>query len=156
MRVFEVEDPKGFINELFVKERYDSFYLYEARIKTGLDYYVSGKKNTEYYEALEKEETNAGEYVLWKDIKQIILTLMKGDRLPLSFKLIFMFHRDNINRLCEMNNLPVAAEDISGLFMNMTFEQNKLNITTGTSLKVFTMDKAVENLWDTTVEKFYI
>ena len=29
-------------------------------------------------------------------------------------------------------------------------------ITTGTSLNIFTLDKTIENLWNETVEKYYI
>ena len=156
MRSIETENAKAYLNGLFTEERYDSFYLYEARIKAGLDYYISGKKNSAYYaDAEENSEDGETEYILWKEIKQTVLSLMKGDRLPISVKLIFMFHRDNIKRLCEMNNLPVNENEIGGLFMNLSYEQEKLTITTGTSLKVFTMDKTLEQLWDATVEKFY-
>ena len=156
MRSFEAENAKAYLNGLFTEERYDSFYMYEARIKAALDYYISGKKNDGYEDTEDGEEGDREEYVIWKDIKQTVLMLMKGDRLPISLKLVLMFHRDNIKRLCEMNNLPVDEQEIGGLFMNLTFEQERLVITTGTSLKVFTMDKTLEKLWDDTVEKFYI
>ena len=48
MRSIETENAKAYLNGLFTEERYDSFYLYEARIKAGLDYYISGKKNSAY------------------------------------------------------------------------------------------------------------
>ena len=39
MEIVEIEEKAEYIKELFEKEKYDSFYLYEARVKTKLDYY---------------------------------------------------------------------------------------------------------------------
>ena len=114
MEIVEIEEKAEYIKELFEKEKYDSFYLYEARVKTKLDYYVNG------------------------------------------FKIILMFNRENISRLLEMNNLPVKEEDVSALFMNVVYEHETLSVTTGTSLKIFTMDKTLEHIWDDTIKKYYI
>ena len=43
MEIVEIEEKAEYIKELFEKEKYDSFYLYEARVKTKLDYYVNGR-----------------------------------------------------------------------------------------------------------------
>lgn len=67
-----------------------------------------------------------------------------------------MFNRENISRLLEMNNLPVKEEDVSALFMNVVYEHGTLSVTTGTSLKIFTMDKTLEHIWDDTIKKYYI
>ncbi|MBR3833918.1 MAG: hypothetical protein IKJ73_06345 [Lachnospiraceae bacterium] len=156
MKSFEVEDIKNYMNQLLVNERFDSFYLYEARVKGALDYFVGGKLNMEYYDEDEKNEFDDSEYISWSKVKQIIYDLMKGKKLPINFKIILMFNRDNIKRLIEMNNLPVKADDVGALFYNIHFEAGQLNVTTGTSLKVFTLDKRLEQLWDETVEKYYI
>ncbi|MBQ7706696.1 MAG: hypothetical protein IJT72_02815 [Lachnospiraceae bacterium] len=77
-------------------------------------------------------------------------------KLPVKMKLILMFNKDNINRLIEMNNIPIHPDNVRALFMNILYSDNRLSITTGTSLNVFTMDKTLEDLWDKTVEKYYI
>lgn len=152
MKSYPVDEIKSFIGEILTNEKYDSFYLYEARIKTGLDYYINGRLNKEFYD----EAGDMPEYVYWKDIKQMVSELINGDRLPISFKLLLMFNRDNITRLVEMNNLPVNPDDVSALFMNVYYESGELNVTTGTSLKIFTLDKTLENMWDESVGKYYI
>lgn len=152
MKNYPVEEIKEFISELLKNEKYDSFYLYEARIKTELDYYINGRLNKEFFD----EVADMQEYVYWKDIKQTVSEPIKGDRLPVSFKLLLMFNRDNITRLVEMNNLPVNPDDVSALFMNVYYENSELNVTTGTSLKIFTLDKTLENMWDESVGKYYI
>ena len=154
MKSFSIEDIKTFMNDLLVNERYDSFYLFEARIKTGLDYYIRGKINKEFFDYDIKDSLE--EYELWGNVKETVFLLMKGKRLPVSFKIILMFNHKNVERLIEMNNLPVAPTDITGLFYNINYEDEKLSVTTGTSLKVFTLDKTLDNLWDDTVGKYYI
>ncbi|MBQ8317452.1 MAG: hypothetical protein IKL53_07345 [Lachnospiraceae bacterium] len=156
MKSFDIEDTKNYMNQLLVNERFDSFYLYEARVKSALDYFIGGKLNMDYYDEEEKKELENSEYMSWGKVKQTIYDLMKGNKLPINFKIILMFNRDNIKRLIEMNNLPVKPEDVGALFYNIHFEAGQLNVTTGTSLKVFTLDKRLEQLWDETVEKYYI
>ncbi|QWT53173.1 DUF5721 family protein [Eubacterium sp. MSJ-33] len=154
MEIFSIDEKTEYLKELFEKEKYDSFYLYEARVKTKLDYYVNGRLNREYFDT--EEQADLPEYVEWKDIKQIVYSYIKGKRLPIGFKIILMFNRENILRLLEMNNLPVKTEDVSALFMNVVYEHEALSVTTGTSLKIFTMDKTLEHVWDDTVKKYYI
>ena len=154
MKSFEIEDVKEFMNELLVNEKYDSFYVYETRIKTALDYYISGRINRDFYDSEEQEELN--EYVKWKDIKHTVYDLIKGKRLPISFKLILMFNRENVEKLLEMNNLPMNVSDVGALFYNIYYENGTLAVTTGSSLKVFTLDKTLDNIWDETVSKYYI
>ncbi|MBP3621752.1 MAG: hypothetical protein J6J16_08345 [Lachnospiraceae bacterium] len=155
MKNYEIEDIKSFMNELLVNEKYDSFYLYEIRLKTSLDYYISGKINKEFYDT-EEEIEELYDYVSWGEIKHTVFELIKGNRLPISFKVILMFNRENIERIIEMNNLPIRPEDVSNLSMNIYYEDEKLLVTTGSSLKIFTLDKTLEHLWDDTVGKYYI
>lgn len=155
MKIFEIEDLKTFMNDLLVRDKYDSFYLYEARVKTKLDYYVNGKLNQDFFDTEEREEA-CQEFILWRDIKHTIFEFIKGTHLPLGFKIILMFNRDNVVRLLEMNNIPLRIDDVSALFLNVVYDHGKLNVTTGNSIKVFTLDKTLDNLWDETVEKYYI
>ncbi len=155
MKNYEIEDIKTYMNELLVNDKYDSFYLYEVRLKTSLDYYISGKINKEFFDS-DAEMEDVEDYVKWGEVKQTIFDLIKGKRLPISFKIILMFNRDNIERLVEMNNVPINPEDVSNLSMNIYYEGGKLLVTTGTSLKVFTLDKTLEHIWDDTVGKYYI
>ncbi len=155
MKSYPIEDVKAFMNELLVNEKYDSFYMFETRLKVAMDYYINGKINKDFFDT-EDEKEALNDYVSWKDIKNTVFEIIKGKRLPISFKVILMFNRENIDRLVEMNNLPVNPSDISALFLNIYYENSELTVTTGTSLKVFTLDKTLEHLWDDTVEKYYI
>lgn len=50
--------------------------------------------------------------------------------------------------------LDFPTEHISGLYMNVRYEDNVMYCVTGTSLTVFTMDKRVEQQWDQAVKQF--
>lgn len=172
MKSFEIEDIRNFMNELLIQDKYDSFYLYEARVKTSLDYYVSGRVNEDFFDSKEEVDEFCGEknieyamdgnsngsvtYAPWGRIKHMVFDLIKGKRLPISFKIVLMFNRYNIEKLVEMNNLPIRPQDINALSMNICYDNSSLFITTGASLKIFTMDKTLEHIWDETIEKYYI
>ncbi len=156
MKQFEIEETGKFMSELLTGERYDSFYLFEARIKTGIDYHINGKINKDFFDSDDRDIMAAEEYIDWKNIKPTVHELIKGDKLPLSLKLILMFNRENITRLAEMNNLPISENDIGALFFNVLYEKGKLTVTTGTSVKTFSLDKTLDHVWDSTVEKYYI
>ncbi len=156
MKQFEIEETGKFMSELLTGERYDSFYLFEARIKTGIDYNINGKINKDFFDSDDRDIMAAEEYIDWKNIKPTVYELIKGDKLPLSLKLILMFNRENITRLAEMNNLPISENDIGALFFNVLYEKGKLTVTTGTSVKTFSLDKTLDHVWDDTVEKYYI
>ena len=156
MKQFEIEETGKFMSELLTGERYDSFYLFEARIKADIDYSINGKINKDFYDSDEKDIMEAEEYISWKKIKPVVYGFLKGDKLPLSLKLILMFNRENITRLVEMNNLPISENDIGALFFNVLYEKGSLTVTTGTSVKTFSLDKTLDHVWDSTVEKYYI
>lgn len=155
MKSFPVENIKEFMNDLLMQEKFDSFYLFEARVKTALDYYINGKIQYDFYDGADEEKPTT-EYFEWKNIKQTVFDFIKGNKLPLRFKIVLMFNRENIERLIEMNNLPMTANDVGSLFMNIIYEDGALSVITGASMKMFTMDKSLEHLWDDTVEKYYI
>lgn len=161
MKNFEIEDVKKYMQDLLTDSRYDSFYMYEVRLKTSLDYYINGRLNHNFYITDVSEETEDmpdanQEYIYWKDIKKKVFDLIKGKRLPISFRLILMFNQENVIRLIEMNNIPIAPENVGALFYNIYYENGILQVTTGSSVKVFTLDKTLDHLWDDTVEKYYI
>ncbi|MBQ9610870.1 MAG: hypothetical protein IJV15_15725 [Lachnospiraceae bacterium] len=157
MKNFEYtgDEVKSFLNGLFTNEKYDSFYLFEAKADVSVSYYINGKINKDFYDKEEYETLIDKDYISWHDIKGQLLEYIKADRLPIKLKIILMFNNDNIGRLIEMNNLPIHPDNVRALFLNINYYDGKLSVTTGTSLNVFTLDKSLEELWDKTVEKYY-
>ena len=75
--------------------------------------------------------------------------------LPINdFKFVFMMPKKAVPRFLEKAGIAMDASEVSGLFLNVSFRSRKLMITTGTSLKMFTMDRTVDNAWDSYVQSF--
>jgi hypothetical protein len=160
MKNFEISDVKKFMNELLNGTRFDSFYMHETRLKVAVDYYISGEINQKFFESDgedgEEKNSEIPKYIYWRDIKHVVFELMKGKRLPVNFKIILKFNCDNIRKLIEMNNLALSPDDVGALFYNISFDDGKLQVVTGSSIKVFSLDKSLDNIWDDTVQKYYL
>ena len=50
----------------------------------------------------------------------------------------------------------IDSSQIKGLYLNIRYEDGALYCVTGTSLAFFTMDKTLENEWDSAVRKFML
>ena len=61
---------------------------------------------------------------------------------------------EGIAQILERNQIVMRLEDISNLSVNIRYQTGELYITTGSSLKVFTPDKSVDQAWDRWVEMF--
>ena len=47
-----------------------------------------------------------------------------------------------------------TPEDITGMFINLKFQQKKLLLTTGISYRIFSVDKSLDQEWDSLVKRF--
>jgi len=52
-------------------------------------------------------------------------------------------------------NLEFTADQVAGLYLNIRYENGVLSCITGTSLKIFTLDKRLEYEWDETVRRYF-
>ena len=112
---------------------------------------ISGRLNKDYYD---EEDRPARSFETWGEIKPLFLQAVKGKRQPLGFKIVFMLPDDNKADIIIRNNLLISPEDVAGMYFNIHFERGELLITSGTSLRVFTPDRTVEQMWDDAFLKF--
>ena len=82
--------------------------------------------------------------------------MIRGKRTPVSFRFIFLLPEDRSRALCESSQAPVEPDNIAGLFLNIHYNGTALTVTTGTSLKIFTLDKTLEHAFDNAVQKFLL
>lgn len=147
-------DIKHFMNTLLLEETFDRFLLSEATIKTGTTYTIDGKINQSFYDTEEQGMLNGRTHCYFKEQRPLLFSLMKGKKTPLSFRIVFLLAPSNVAKLIELNHLPLSPEDINGLFFNLYFEQGQLTCTSGTSLKLFTLDKTLDQVWDHNIKAF--
>ena len=154
MVALKVEDIKQFTSSLFIGNLFDGFLVREAEIVTFNTFRIDGKVQRDYYTEAELEEKHIGELSRWEALKPICFALIKGKKLPGSFRIVFQLSLSRTEEFLEKRQLPVRADQISGLYMNVRYEGGSLYCVTGTSVNYFTMDKTLENEWDDAVKEF--
>ena len=165
MIALQIEHVGSFMNHLLLKETFDRFLVSEAQITTFTTFSIDGQAHPEYYEGDASDDgitnkatnpqTHRESLVHWRDIRSFCVQILKGRRLPLSFRFVFQLSAGQIRRCMEKNELNYDPDDILGLFLNIQYRNHTLTVTTGSSLRVFTLDHSVDQAWDRYVQKFF-
>lgn len=150
----KILDIKSFMSNLLIQQIFDEFLLSELEIQTYNYFKISGKKNKMWYTNEEWEELEQKEYSRWLEIKPIAFQLIKGNKTPSSFKVVFLLPTDKIEQVLLKESIGLTKEDINGLFLNIYYENNTLHLITGTSIRIFTMDKRIDMIWDNFIKEF--
>lgn len=154
MVALRIEEQKAFTSGLFIGDMFDSFLLREANIVTFNSFTIDGRVRQGYYSDEELEENQIEEFSSWKAVKPICFSLIKGKRLPESFRIVFLLSPDARERFVRRRVPGMLPEQVDGLYLNVHYENNELICVTGTALSVFTMDKTLEREWDESVKEF--
>lgn len=154
MIALNIVDVKDFMSKVLVKNTFDKFYLCDGEIQTFTAFSFGGRLNAGYYSADEQEALLGREQPLWHELKPFAYQLIRGKKLPISFKLVFALSRENVEWLIAHHQLKVSAADVGGLFLNIKYENKTAACVTGTSFKTFVMDKTLERVWDVTALQF--
>lgn len=151
MIALKFQSTKNFMAHLLLLDTFDQFSFIEGEIVTFARFTIDGFSQKEFFSPQEEVPP----YCSWQAVREFCYSLIKGKRTPVSFKLIFSLSPKNITRLVAQNGLDFAPENIQGLYLNIQFEDGLLKCVTGTSLKIFSMDKSLEKTWDIMVQKFF-
>ena len=149
MIAFKIVDIKDFMNKLLIGEVFDNFLLVSFEITNYAKITIDGVKNEAWY-----EEEVSGRYVAWKEVRDKISSLLKGDRVPIGIKGVFRLSDENTDKTAAKLGIKDAAEKDYGLFFTLKFEKGEINIVTGVSVTDFLMSKQIGNLWDEDLLKF--
>lgn len=151
----KVLDVKTFMSELLVHDLFDNFLLSELEIITSNHFKISGKLYKEFYSSDELELIQARDHSFWKEIKPIAFSIIKGNKMPLSMKVVLRLPPPSMQSIIEKSNIAINSSDVDGMFLNLIFEKGEVIGTTGTYLKLFTLDKTLDNLWDEMAVSFF-
>ena len=154
MIALQIQDVKTMMSQLLVHSLFDEFLLNEMNIDTATSLRLDGKLNRAWYSTDEEEALAGRIYSKWSEIKPIAYQFVKGNRTPLAMMIVFQNNEVQTASLIKNGGLPFAVDDINGLYMNLRYDSNGLTIITGTSLKLFSMDKSLEHYWDESVKQF--
>lgn len=147
-------EVKQFMAKLLTNTVFDNFLFRELDIQTFTSFHISGQFNEAFFTDEELEERKEKRYTLWGDIRPIAFSMIKGNKTPLSMKVVFQLPKDQSEELVQRLSGRVHIDEVGGLYMNIRFEKNELHIITGTAIKTFTLDKTLEQEWDEEVKRF--
>lgn len=154
MRSIEIENLKKFTSALFAHDNFDGYLVTEASFSTITNITIDGHINQEYMgEAELALPENKEKVVYWKKLRPLCYEIIKGQKVPLRFKIVFMMPSDVVLKFLDDAGLDFEPVEVNGLFLNLLFQDGKLTCTTGTSMKAFTIDKSLEIAWDDQVER---
>ena len=154
MRAFTIEETKKFMSALLVENTFDNFAVSELKLTNAGYYEIDGHRNASFYSSEEFEELPEKDFLLWSEIKNYVYGLIKGKKTPLSLKICFRLNGENTGKVVRDCKTSIPLEQVGGIFLNIQFDKEGLQVTTGTSLKSFSMDRSLDNAWDEYAAKF--
>ncbi|MCI8453832.1 MAG: hypothetical protein HFE84_04365 [Lachnospiraceae bacterium] len=154
MVALKIEEQKAFTAGLFVGALFDGFLVREANIVTYNSFMIDGRIRPEYYSKEELEEGGFEEYSTWSAVKPFCFSLIKGKRLPESFKIVFLLSPSAKERFMAVHVPGMAPDAAGGLYLNVQYDKQEITCVTGTALVGFLLDRTLEQEWDESVKKW--
>lgn len=157
MIALQIQDIKNFMSRLLLSQTFDHFLVVEGSITTYNTFRIDGRLRKDFFteEELAEHAMNDREFSLWKEIRPFCFDLIKGKKTPLGFKFVFQLSRENTVKLLSGSGITsILPENVSGLLLNIRYDENGLSCITAANLNLFTMDKSLEHAWDEMVKRF--
>ena len=168
MIAIQINDVKVFMAQFLAGTTFDRFRLIEGNVTTFCTYHIDGSWQKDFdadpsdsdFEDAEglfsSEERWPENYIPWSRVREFCFSVIKGRKTPLGFKFVFQLGGDDLNALLLREGLSDLRPDINGLYLNLSFRERSLLLTTGTSRKTFTMDRELDTVWDSFVESYLL
>jgi hypothetical protein len=147
-----ITEVKSFMSKLLMQDVFDFLLLREMELQTFTGFTVSGRLNEDFFSEEELDARQEDRSILWSDIRAIVFSMIKGNKAPLSLKIVFQLPKKQSKQLVQKLAGRLSMEELGGLFMNIRFEKGELRMITGTAIKTFTLDKTLEQEWDIEVK----
>ena len=149
MLAVRITDTRDFMKKLLTQDLFDTFLFSEGTVTTFTTFTIDGTWHPDYFEEQKVDS------LTWGLIRPVFFDLIKGKHTPASFRIVLRLSGSNTESLLASSGLPMEASQIAGLFLNLNYQNNTVTCTTGTSLRIFTLDKALDRVWDDMVMKFF-
>ena len=149
MIALKIPDTRDFMKKLLIADDFDTFLVSEASVTTFTTFRVDGTWHPDFF------ETDAPAALTWKLVRPVLFGIIRGRRTPNHFRIVLKLADHNIQALLKQGDVPAPADQVDGLFLNLTYSQDTLTCTTGTSMKTFTLDRTLDRVWDDMVQRFF-
>ena len=147
MLALKITDTKAFMTNLLAGYTFDTFLFSEGSVTTFTTFLIDGTWHPEYF--------GEGDQVMtWRMIRPVLYNIIKGKHTPIHMRIVLKLADYNAEKLLKSSGLSLTKEQIDGQFLNLTYAKDEASITTGTSLRIFTLDKSLDRVWDDMVSRF--
>ena len=142
MLLLNIPDIKSAMNALLTTNSFDNFLVSEITIVNSVTYNIDGHI----------AETDDGEVTTplmpYEKLRPIVLSMIKGNKTPSYMKFVMTLSPENIANTAKSIGSATNSQDITGMYLNIIFQNGTLNVTTGISYRTFMKDVALEKEWD--------
>ena len=145
-----ITETRDFVKKLLMDNTFDRFLAMEAFVKSGITYSFDGRVNKDFYDKEELELMASTSYASWESIKPHVYNVIRGKKLPLSFKIVLVLSQPDI----EKNLLTIPVSDVANLTLNVYYDGMSIQLTSMATQNIFTMDKTLEHVWDAEIKDF--
>ncbi len=156
MNKINITDIGKFMCILLKKEEFDEFLLKEATITTYNTFSIDGRIKEAFFSKDELEQLEHKTFSDWKTVKSHCFNIIKGKKLPVSFKIVLKMNEPVTLTLLKESGAPLNIADVEGLYLTIKYENNTLDCISTTSLYTFIIDKTLENHYDKSIEKYLL
>lgn len=156
MIALQLTDIKNFMNQFLRNEIFDHFLMPEAVITQDISLSIDGHLKKDYFsrEELEEQNLKVGDCLPYAGIRPTLYQLIRGKKTPSYFKIVLMLSPENMEKTLSVSDSGLTANDVAGMFLNVTYQNGSLTLTTGISYKTFTTDQTLNREWDKMIQKF--
>lgn len=156
MVALKIHDTKKMMHALLYATSFDAFCMQEAVVTKAASLYMEGRIHADYY-TFEDYEANPQLkeliFVPWQDVRPVISAYIKGDHAPVSFKIVLQAPISYQKKLLVDPAFTDTPENVQALILTFRYQSGALTCLTGTSMKAFSMDKSLDHLWDSAIQK---
>ncbi len=156
MIALKLTETKKFMNQLLCTETFDHFLLAEAAIVKDATFTINGRITPSFYQKEELLENGLAECGIlpYAKLRPICYQIIRGTHTPVRFKFIFTLSPENMANTLAKSSSGCTAHDVTGIFLNLTFQNGALTLTTGISYAVFPADHTLDREWDRLIRLF--
>jgi len=156
MIALELTDIKDFMNKLLRSEVFDHFLLQEAVITSSATYTINGQITKGFYSDDEIKDLHLEgcRFLPFSMLKGNCFDLIKGKKTPSAFRFVFLLSPTNMEKTITSVGSSYKSSDVTGMYINLKYQNQLLSLTTGIAYNVFSTDKTLESEWDKMVVKF--
>ena len=156
MTALQLTDIKIFMNQFLRSEIFDHFLMPEAVITQDISVTIDGHLKRDYFsrEELEEEALTVGNALPYARTRPTVYQLIRGKKTPSYFKFVLMLSPENMEKTLSVSDSGLTANDVAGMFLNITYQNGSLTLSTGISYKTFTTDQTLNHEWDKMIQKF--